>query len=188
MASPLARIAGLAAFGLAAFGLLAGCAGSLPVVTHEDLDVDFYQTSFINAASVDGALPATVVGAPVAGASAADSLAPLRLPATTNARRLIPGKDEGTRLVILFNPKAPAMGNRGCAEAGTLQSLVAPVPSTDGLAAQVILCQGRRQISSALSSGPAITGLSDPTYADTLSAAFVKVLPARAPIEFNLVN
>lgn len=184
MASPLARIAGFAAV-----GLLAGCAGSLPVVTHEFLDVDFYQTSVVNAGTVDGALAATVVGAPVAGASAADSLAALRLPATTNARRLVPGKDEGTRLVILFNPKAPAMGNRGCAEAATLQSLVVPPPPVaSGLAAQVILCQGRRPISSALSSGPAIAGLSDPAYGDILSAAFLKVLPARAPIEFNLVN
>lgn len=183
MASPLIRIAGLAAV-----ALLAGCAGGLPVVTHDDLDVDFYQTSAINAATVDGALPATVVGAPVAGASVADSLSPLRLPATTNARRLIPGKDEGIRLVILFNPKAPAMGNRACAEAGTLQSLIASVPPADGLAAQVVLCQGRRQISSALSSGAAIAGLSDPAYGEIMSAAFLKVLPARAPIEFNLVN
>ncbi|PWR23881.1 hypothetical protein [Zavarzinia compransoris] len=173
---------------LLALALLAGCAGIAPVVTHQDLDVDFYRTSILNAATVDGTLPATVVGAPVAGAGAADALAPLRLPATINAHRLVPGKDEGVRLVILYHPKAAAAGDRACAPADSLAPLVTAPAAGAAFTAQVVLCQGRRRVSTALVTGPAIAGLADPAYADTLMAALVTILPSLPIRGFTIIN
>lgn len=165
--------------------ILGACAATPPtVVTHQYVDQDFYRGQGYNAAVRDGAAPVTVVGTAFRGIDAAASLAPLKPPAAVAARRFVPAGDDGTRVVLIFHPKAPLAQADACAPAATLAANAGAADAGDtSFSVLASLCQGRRLVSTAMVSGPAPASPADPAYGEIIGQALVEILPLTLPRE-----
>lgn len=162
--------------------LLGACAGGpSTVITNQDLDEQSYFSNGYNATVRDGGAPASVAGTPFAGADAAALLAPLRPPAVVAASHFVPTGDSGTRMVIIFAPKAPLDRSQLCESAEVLQPKTLAPGAGGDFRAIASLCRGGRPISTAQIAAPMPTSPQDPAYADIMGQLFITVMPLSVP-------
>ncbi|RJF87492.1 hypothetical protein D3874_11075 [Oleomonas cavernae] len=167
---------------LGLIALVGGCALSPATVTYQELDRDAYSPSVVNAAALDGKLPAAVVGAPFPGVGPAAALAPLELPFSVAPRGLVEAPGAATRVVLLFHPLSPIGNQRACGPLADLAPVAgAPADAGPEFAVIATLCQYHKALSTARSSGPRPAGLSDPLYAELVEAALLEIMPLPQP-------
>jgi len=168
--------------GLGSVALVGACALSPATITYQELDRDAYSPTVVNAAAIDGKMPAAVVGAPFPGVGPAAALAPLELPFSVAPRGLVEAPGAATRVVLLFHPLSPIGNQRACGPLADLAP-VAGTPAEAGPQFTVIatLCQNQKALSTARSSGPQPTGPSDPLYAALVEAALLEIMPLAQP-------
>jgi hypothetical protein len=166
--------------GLGIVALLGACALSPATITYQELDRDAYSPTVVNAAAIDGKMPAAVVGAPFPGVGPAAALAPIELPYSVAPRGLIEAPGAATRVVLLFHPLSPIGNQRACGPLAELAP-VAGAPADAEFAVIATLCQYQKALSTARSSGPRPTGLSDPLYAELVEAALLEIMPLSQP-------
>ncbi|PWR25808.1 hypothetical protein [Zavarzinia aquatilis] len=174
----------LPAIAVATFLGLGACAATpSTVITHQDLDQEFYRGNGYNAAVRDGLAPVTVVGEPFPGVGAAAALAPLTPPASVAARGFAPADDAGARVVLIFHPRGPLSRADACAPAADLRAHVGAPGTEGGFTALVSLCQGSRRVSTALVHAAAPQSVSDPAYAGIMAQVLTEILPLTVPRE-----
>lgn len=155
--------------------LLSACGSTGTVVTHQDVDRHFYQPSLVNRAALDGRMPAWVIGEPLPGVTADAALAPLDLPTGVSPRKLFSYPEGRTRVVLLFNPLLPLPRTGTCQPAGELAANAGT--AGERFSVMATLCQGERQVSTAIATGPRPASVDDPAYAATVESALLEIMP-----------
>lgn len=165
------------AVGLAVLVTLLGACTTVPgTITYQDVDKDYYKSSLVSRAALDGKLPAEVVGAPLPGVGPEAALAPLTLPSSVSPRRLFSYPQANLRVVLVFHPKAPLSRAETCLP-GSVLAANAGDPASSEFSVLASLCEGERQVSTAIASGPRPTSVNDPAYAATVDAALLELMP-----------
>lgn len=170
---------------VSALALALGACAATPatIVTHQYVDHEYYRGNGYNAAVRDGLAPVTVIGAPFPGIAADAALAPLKPPGSVAARGFAPSGDNGSRVVLVFNPRGPLARAEACAPAGQLANHAGTSSPEGGFVAIASLCQGGRMVSTAMVHAPSPTSVADPAYAAIVGQLLVEILPLTMPRE-----